>query len=198
MPVDPYSTEALEMEGIGKGHEAEVDKALHEAAEESNWIVDFTDDTVVPWSSLTRKQQVKRFIIQFVKFALLLGCIYFFICDLTLLSDAFRLIAGPETASILRNSDFFNNPIASLMVGVLVTVLLQSSSTTTSIIVSMTGAGLLTVVQASFMIMGANIGTSVTGTIVALGQVGNRSQFRRAFASATAHDMFNWLTVLVM
>ena len=44
--------------------------------------------------------------------------------------------------------------------------------------------------------MGANIGTSVTNTIVSLGQVGDRTEFRRAFAGATVHDMFNWLSVL--
>lgn len=46
--------------------------------------------------------------------------------------------------------------------------------------------------------MGANIGTSITNTIVSLTQVGDRNQFRRAFAGATVHDMFNWLTVIVL
>ena len=46
--------------------------------------------------------------------------------------------------------------------------------------------------------MGANIGTSVTSTIVAMTQVGDREVFRRAFAGGTVHDMFNWLTVLVI
>ncbi len=45
--------------------------------------------------------------------------------------------------------------------------------------------------------MGANIGTSVTNTIVALGQAKERNEFRRAFGGATVHDMFNWLTVLI-
>jgi sodium-dependent phosphate cotransporter len=45
------------------------------------------------------------------------------------------------------------------------------------------------------MIMGANIGTSVTNTIVALGQMGDGDQLERAFAGATVHDMFNFLTV---
>jgi sodium-dependent phosphate cotransporter len=48
------------------------------------------------------------------------------------------------------------------------------------------------------IVMGANIGTSVTNTIVALGQITNAQEFRRAFAGATVHDMFNWLTVLVL
>ncbi len=85
-----------------------------------------------------------------------------------------------------------------MLVGVLVTVLVQSSSTSTSIFITMVAAELLTVKQAIRLIMGANIGTSVTSTIVALGQSGNRNEFRRAFAAATVHDMFNFLNVLVL
>ena len=54
----------------------------------------------------------------------------------------------------------------------------------------------LPVQPAIYMEMGANIGTSVTNTIVALGHVGNRDEFRRGFAGATVHDMFNWLAVI--
>ena len=79
--------------------------------------------------------------------------------------------------------------------GVLVTVLVQSSSTSTSIIITMVAADLLTVEQAIPLIMGANIGTSVTSTIVALGHTAERSEFRRAFAAATVHDMFNFACV---
>lgn len=46
--------------------------------------------------------------------------------------------------------------------------------------------------------MGANVGTSVTNTIVSLMQVTEREEFRRAFAAATVHDMFNWLTVFTL
>ena len=45
--------------------------------------------------------------------------------------------------------------------------------------------------------MGANIGTTVTNTLVSLGQAIDRDQFRRAFAAATVHDMFNFLSVLI-
>ncbi len=48
------------------------------------------------------------------------------------------------------------------------------------------------------IIMGANIGTSVTNTVVSLAQSGERNEFRRAFAGATVHDMFNWLSVIVL
>ncbi len=46
--------------------------------------------------------------------------------------------------------------------------------------------------------MGANIGTSVTNTIVSFMQATDRNEFRRAFAAATVHDMFNWLSVIVL
>jgi len=77
-------------------------------------------------------------------------------------------------------------------------VLVQSSSTSTSIIITMVAADLLTVKQAIPLVMGCNMGTSDTSTIVAMGQVGDRDEFRRAFAAATVHDMFNILSVMVM
>merc|ERR1711990_701010 len=92
----------------------------------------------------------------------------------------------------------FDNAIAGCLVGVLVTVLVQSSSTSTSIVITMVAADLFSVRQAISLIMGANIGTSVTSTIVAMGQVGEKEEFRKAFAAATVHDMFNFCTVLVL
>lgn len=80
----------------------------------------------------------------------------------------------------------------------LVTVLLQSSSTTTSIIVSLVGSGAIGVEAGIYMVMGSNIGTSVTNTIVAMGQMGDGQELERAFAGATVHDMFNFLSVLVL
>ena len=46
--------------------------------------------------------------------------------------------------------------------------------------------------------IGANIGTSVTNTLVAMTQIGSREEFERAFACATVHDMFNWCAVSVL
>ena len=85
-----------------------------------------------------------------------------------------------------------------MLVGVLVTVLVQSSSTSTSIFITMVAAELLTVKQAIRLIMGANIGTSVTNTIVSMYYVGDADHLERAFAGATVHDMFNMCTVAVL
>jgi len=83
------------------------------------------------------------------------------------------------------------------MIGILVTVAVQSSSTSTSIIVALVSAG-APVKNAIPMIFGSNVGTSVTNTIVSMTQAGDREAFRRAFAAATVHDMFNWLSVIVL
>jgi len=76
-------------------------------------------------------------------------------------------------------------------------VLVQSSSTSTSIIVGLVAAD-VPVRTAIPMIMGANIGTSVTNTIVSFTQMQDREEFKRAFACATVHDMFNWMTVILL
>ena len=162
------------------------------------YVVDFKDDSVTPWKELSPAGKAKLVAIILVKVCLILGALYFFICSLSFLADGFRLVAGKKAGEVFRNSLVFNNPVAGMLVGVLVTVLVQSSSTSTSIFITMVAAGLLTVKQAIPLVMGANIGTSVTSTIVALGQSGERNEFRRAFAAATVHDMFNFLCVVVL
>merc|ERR1719402_410231 len=131
------------------------------------------------------------------KLVLLVTCLYFFICSLSFLSDSFRMVGGRSLGAFFKNSDLLNNPIVGVMIGVLVTVLVQSSSTSTSIIVGLVAAN-VPVKTAIPMVMGANIGTSVTNTIVSFTQMQNRDEFRRAFACATVHDMFNWLTVILL
>lgn len=128
----------------------------------------------------------------------LLVCLYLFICSLDILATSFRLMAGKAAGSIFRENPLLMNPVVGLMMGVLFTVLVQSSSTCTSVIVSMVSSGVLTVEGAIPMIMGANIGTSLTNTLVSFSQLTDRDQFERAFAGATVHDCFNWLTVFVL
>ncbi|KAK3088779.1 hypothetical protein FSP39_023653 [Pinctada imbricata] len=105
---------------------------------------------------------------------------------------------GKAAGKTFRQSDLLRNPVAGLMIGVLATVLLQSSSTTTSIIITLAGEGIIELHSTIPMVMGANIGTSVTNTIVSLAQSINREEFRRAFGGAVLLDMFNWLTVLIL
>ncbi|NWV20409.1 NPT2A protein, partial [Origma solitaria] len=143
--------------------------------------------------------RVQSFCVSLLKVPLMFGFLYLFVCSLDVLSSAFQLAGGSKVAGdIFKDNAILSNPVAGLVVGILVTVLVQSSSTSTSIIVSMVSSGLLEVRSAIPIIMGSNIGTSVTNTIVALMQAGDRSEFKRAFAGATVHDCFNWLSVLVL
>jgi sodium-dependent phosphate cotransporter len=121
--------------------------------------------------------------------------LYFFLVGLDLLANGAKVL-GECTAGALFGDN--TNPVAGLMVGLLATVLVQSSSSTTSIVVSLVGAGSITVQAGIYMIMGANIGTSVTNTIVAMGFVGDGDELERAFAGATVHDMFNFMTVGIL
>ncbi|PIK32898.1 hypothetical protein BSL78_30290, partial [Apostichopus japonicus] len=120
------------------------------------------------WHELSWTERTLRLIWVIVRIILFLGFLYLFVCALSFLSSAFRLVGGIAAGKVLNNHELLNNPIAALMVGVLVTVLVQSSSTSTSIVVALVGSGLLDVGPAIPVIMGANIGTSVTNTIVAI------------------------------
>lgn len=124
-----------------------------------------------------------------------LACLLLFLVGLTLFGNSFKAAAGGAGASLFG---IVKDPIAGLMVGVLATVLVQSSSTSTSIVVALVSADAIQVVNAIPIIMGANIGTSVTNTIVAMGQSGNKIDLERSFAGATVHDMFNLLTVALL
>jgi sodium-dependent phosphate cotransporter len=123
-----------------------------------------------------------------------LSCLYGFLFGLGLMGDAFKVLGG-KTAGDMFTS--ISNPVAGLMVGIVATVLVQSSSTSTSVVVGMVGADIISVHNAIPIIMGANIGTSVTNTIVSMGQMGDPTQYKQAFSGATVHDCFNLLSVAV-
>nr|XP_019934354.1 PREDICTED: sodium-dependent phosphate transport protein 2A-like [Paralichthys olivaceus] len=147
---------------------------------------------------LKKDANIGKLLIGLSKIPLLLVLLFLFVCSLDTLSSAFQLAGGKVAGDIFQDNAVLSNPVAGLVVGILVTVLVQSSSTSTSIIVSLVASGLLEVRSAVPVIMGSNIGTSVTNTIVAMMQAAERTEFQRAFAGATIHDCFNWLSVLVL
>ncbi|KAG9269233.1 sodium-dependent phosphate transport protein 2B [Astyanax mexicanus] len=162
------------------------------------WQLPELQESGPKWSELDTKGKIFQVMTSVARFCLLLGFLYMFVCSLDVLSSAFQLVGGKAAGDIFQDNVVLSNPVAGLVIGVLVTVLVQSSSTSSSIVVSMVSSGLLEVQSAVPIIMGANIGTSVTNTIVAVMQAGDRNEFRRAFAGATVHDFFNWLSVLVL
>eukprot|EP00794_Sanderia_malayensis_P003575 gene3575-4079_t len=149
------------------------------------------------WSELSTSGKVQCVLRALVKTCALIALMYMFICSLSFLSSGFRLLGGKAAGEAFSSIEVLQNPIAGLMIGVLATVLVQSSSTSTSIVVAMVAAKIIGVRPAIPIIMGANIGTSVTNTLVSLAQMSDRDQFRKAFAGATVHDMFNMLTVII-
>ncbi len=123
---------------------------------------------------------------------LVLGFLYLFLVGVSMLEAGIKAFGSDFQADLLNGVD---HPLAGLAAGVLATVLVQSSSVSTATIVGLVGAGTLTVDAAVPMIMGANIGTTVTNTLVALGAARRSEEFRRAFAGATMHDFFNLMAV---
>ena len=123
---------------------------------------------------------------------LVFGLIYTFLVGVSALEKGIKIM-GEDTQERLFSS--VSNPIAGLCVGILGTVLVQSSSASTSVIVGLVATKGITVDEAIPMIMGANIGTTVTNTLVSLGSIRQSNEFRRAFAAATVHDFFNVIAV---
>lgn len=91
-----------------------------------------------------------------------------------------------------------SNPFTALFIGLLVTAIIQSSTATTSMTVALVASGSLTLQSAVPIVMGANIGTTITSTIVSLGFVARKKEFRRAVSMGTYHDFFNILTASVL
>lgn len=121
--------------------------------------------------------------------------VFFFLVAVKLFGESVEMLGGDYTRSLFVG---LKNPFAGLAVGILATAMIQSSSATTSIIVAMVGAGQLSLTAAVPMVMGANIGSTITCLIIAFGHVGDKIAFGRAFAGATIHDNFNILTVCLL
>jgi sodium-dependent phosphate cotransporter len=89
-------------------------------------------------------------------------------------------------------------PFISLFIGLLTTALIQSSSTVTSIAVAMVASGTISLDSGIFVIMGANIGTTLTSDIISLSYITNKSKFRLALSAGVVHDFFNILTTIII
>jgi len=130
-----------------------------------------------------------------VRTALVLALLYAFLVGVAMLETGIAGLGAGFQAGLLRE---IANPLSGLFAGILLTVLVQSSSVSTATIVGLVGSGTLSVELAVPMIMGANIGTTVTNTLASLGSIRRRDEFQRALTAATMHDFFNILAVLVL
>ena len=125
----------------------------------------------------------------------IVACVYFFIVGIQGMGHAFKLFGKEFADQVLKTTA---SPFVGLFIGILSTAVVQSSSTVTSIIVGMVAGGAVSIEGAIPMVMGANIGTTITNLLVSLGHIMRNEEFKRAFAAATVHDAFNWIAVLIL
>ncbi|WP_434353335.1 Na/Pi symporter [Psychrobacter sp. HD31] len=128
-----------------------------------------------------------------LKWIAIVALVYLLITAVGMIGAGFKGATKGEAEQLFA---FATNPFMGLVIGIVATALIQSSSTVTSIIVGLVAGG-LPVATAVPMVMGANVGTSITNTIVSMGHVRDKEEFKRAFAAATVHDYFNLLSVII-
>jgi sodium-dependent phosphate cotransporter len=121
--------------------------------------------------------------------------LYVFLVSIGMLGAGFKTFGKSFANTLIATT---SNPFMGLFIGILATSVIQSSSTVTSMVVAFVAAGTLTVEHSIPIVMGANIGTTVTNLLVSLTHMARRTEFRRALAAATVHDFFNLISVAVL
>lgn len=102
------------------------------------------------------------------------GGIGMFLYGMNLMADGMQKTAGGKMQKLLGL--LTSNRFIAILVGALVTAIIQSSGATTVMVVGFVNAGILTLTQAAGVIMGANIGTTITAWIVSMGQLGSAAK----------------------
>lgn len=133
-----------------------------------------------------------------LKLFAIFSTLYFFMWSSSILSQAFNLASYHYAGHFIRTSGFLQNPLIGLMVGIITTVVFQSSGAVTSVLVTIVGSGVLTVRQSIPIVMGANLGTSVTNTVVSLIVYRKKQNFEIAMTAGIVHDMYNMMSVVFM
>lgn len=151
--------------------------------------------TIVHPSFFDRHPETKQYLLTIGKIILLIALVYLFLVSIKLMGNGLKLLGLEMTKNIIATT---SNAFIGLFIGILVTSIVQSSSTTTSITVGLVGSGLMSLEQAIPIVMGANIGTSVTNLLVSLSHIRVRAEFQRAYQTAVVHDIFNFLSVIVL
>jgi sodium-dependent phosphate cotransporter len=144
---------------------------------------------------LTRSRGAGSWLPTFLRVVYFIFLLYLFFTSIELMSTAFKM-AGSGFAEQLINT--VSDPVAGLLLGFVATGIIQSSSTTTTIVVGLVASGALSIELAVPIIMGANIGTTTTNTLVSMGHVTRPAEFERAFAASTVHDFFNVLAAVTI
>ncbi len=120
--------------------------------------------------------------------------LYLFLLSMKLMSSSFEMFGGDFSDQLISLTV---DPFVTLFIGILVTSIVQSSSFTTSLTVGLVASGCLTLTGAIPIILGANIGTTITNTIVSISHIRKKGEFKRAFEAAILHDIHNVFAVLL-
>jgi sodium-dependent phosphate cotransporter len=126
---------------------------------------------------------------------IIIGLVYLLMVGVGVIGAGFNWFSGGTEGAEMIFS-FATNPLVGVVLGTLATALVQSSSTVTSVIVALVAGG-MPVEIAIPMVMGANMGTTITNTIVSLGNIGETKAFHRSFSAATVHDFFNLYAIFI-
>jgi sodium-dependent phosphate cotransporter len=147
--------------------------------------------------SIKKIESLAKLVIKgwFSKIFIFLAILLFFFVSIELMIKSLAVL-GKGTASELISAAEI--PSIAIFIGLLTTAILQSSSSVTSIAVAMVASQAITLDTGIYIVMGANVGTTLTSNIVSLGFITNRSSFRKALSTATIHDFFNMLTVIII
>lgn len=142
-----------------------------------------------------RGARAPALLVRLLRIIYVAAVLYVFLVSIKLLGSGFKMFGADFAEQLIATT---SDPFIGLFIGILSTSIVQSSSTTTSTVVGFVAAGMLSIENAVPIIMGANIGTTVTCAIVSLGHVGRGEEFRRAFAAASVHDFFNVMAVVIL
>lgn len=145
--------------------------------------------------SISKKMSSEGYYSALYKAGIIIFSMLLFLLSIDLMGHSIGLMTGEFTSQI---SSVTSNPFVGLFIGLVATALLQSSSTTTSIAVAAVASGAISLQNAIPIVLGANIGTTITSTIISMSYISKLKEFRRALAAGTSHDFFNILTVLVL
>ena len=144
---------------------------------------------------MSHDRQPSDFLIALRKAATVLLLLFTFLVGIKGLGSGFKMLCEDFLGAFFAATE---NPLVGLMVGILGTTLVQSSSVTTSMVVGLVSSGTLSVANGIPMIMGANIGTSVTNLLVSTGHMSRKQEFEKAFSAAIIHDLFNIMAVFIL
>jgi sodium-dependent phosphate cotransporter len=111
------------------------------------------------------------------------------------MGTGFKLMGSDFSETILST---IKDPVSSFFIGLLATSVIQSSSATTSILVTLCATGVLPLETAIPAVLGANIGTTITNTLVSFGHITRKEEFGRAFGGSVVHDFFNILAAAIL